>query len=146
MDQVDYETSEAGNRLKFVKNIIFSQLKKPKERVMMEISVNEHKSVSVIAVVGSIDALTSADFSSFVSGQVEQGQTRLVVDLSQVDYMSSAGLRAILAVLKEARQLGGDLRLAAAQPGVEKILKLSGFMSILKVYPGVEEAITSFAG
>jgi anti-sigma B factor antagonist len=112
----------------------------------MEISVNEHTPANVITVIGSMDALTSADFSSFVSAQVEQGQNKLVVDLSQVDYMSSAGLRAILAVLKEARQGGGDLRLAAAQPGVEKILKLSGFMSILKFYPAVEEAITSFAG
>jgi anti-anti-sigma regulatory factor len=43
------------------------------------------------------------------------------------------------------RQLGGNLRLAAAQPGVEKILKLSGFMSILKFYSSVEEALTSFS-
>jgi anti-sigma B factor antagonist len=111
----------------------------------MELSVSERKPAHVVTVVGSIDALTSADFSSFVSGQIERGQNRLVVDLSQVDYMSSAGLRAILAVLKEARQLGGDLRLAAAQPGVEKILKLSGFLTILKFYTSVEEAITSFA-
>jgi anti-sigma B factor antagonist len=111
----------------------------------MELSVSEHKPAHVVTAVGSMDALTSADFSGFVSGQIEQGKHQLVVDLSQVDYMSSAGLRAILAGLKEARQLGGDLRLAAAQPGVEKILKLSGFMSILKVYTSVEEAITSFA-
>lgn len=111
----------------------------------MELSVSERKPANVVTVAGSIDALTSADFSSFVSGQIEQGKHQLVVDLSQVDYMSSAGLRAILAVLKEARQLGGDLRLAAAQPGVEKILKLSGFMSILKFFASVEEALTSFA-
>jgi stage II sporulation protein AA (anti-sigma F factor antagonist) len=111
----------------------------------MEISVNEYKPVNVVSIIGSIDALTSMDFSSFMSRQIEQGRNQLVVDLSQVDYMSSAGLRAVLSVLKETRQLGGDLRLAAAQPGVEKILKLSGFMSILKFYPRVEEALTSFS-
>ena len=74
----------------------------------------------------------------------QQGASQLVADLSQVEFMSSAGLRAILAALKEARQHGGDLRLAAAQPGVEKILKISGFTSILKAYPSVDEALSSF--
>jgi anti-sigma B factor antagonist len=111
----------------------------------MEIHVNEHTPVNVVAITGSLDALTSADFSSFMSGQIERGKSQLIVDLSQVDYMSSSGLRAILAALKEARQLGGDLRLAAAQAGVEKILKLSGFMSILKFYPTVDEALSSFS-
>jgi anti-sigma B factor antagonist len=111
----------------------------------MEIHTNEDKPASIVAISGSLDALTSADFSGFMSGQIERGQSQWIVDLSQVDYMSSAGLRAILAVLKEARQRGGDLRLAVAQPGVEKILKLSGFMSILKVYPTVDEALSSFS-
>ena len=111
----------------------------------MEIQVNEHKSVNIVAITGSLDALTTADFSSFMNGQIEHGQSQLIMDLSQVEYMSSSGLRAILAVLKDARQLGGDLRLAAAQAGVEKILKLSGFMSILKFYPTVDEALSSFS-
>ena len=55
-------------------------------------------------------------------------------------------LETLLAALKEARQLGGDIRLAAAQAGVEKVLKISGFMSILKFYPSVDEALTSFSG
>jgi anti-sigma B factor antagonist len=125
--------------------IYLLQFEEAKERVVMELSVSERKPAHVVSVVGSLDALTSADFSSFMSEQIQQGKNRLVMDLGQVDYMSSAGLRAILAVLKEARQLGGDLRLAAAQPGVEKILTLSGFMSILKFYTSIEEAITSFA-
>jgi anti-sigma B factor antagonist len=112
----------------------------------MEIRVDEHEPVKIVVVSGSLDALTSADFSSFMSGQFERGQSQLVVDLSEVDYMSSAGLRAILAALKEARQLAGDLHLAAAQAGVEKVLKISGFMSILKYYPSVAEALTSFSG
>jgi anti-anti-sigma regulatory factor len=48
--------------------------------------------------------------------------------------------------LKESRQEGGDLHLAAAQPGVEKILKMSGFTSILKSYPTVAEAVAGFGG
>jgi anti-sigma B factor antagonist len=111
----------------------------------MEISIQAMQPVNVIAVEGSIDALTATNFTQFMSEQIQEGANQLVADLSLVEFMSSAGLRAILASLKEARQHGGDLRLAAAQPGVEKILKMSGFLSILKAYPNVDEAISSFA-
>ena len=66
------------------------------------------------------------------------------MDLSQVEFMSSAGLRAILVSLKVCRREGGDLRLAAAQPGTEKVLKLTGFLTIIKSYPNVAEAQGSF--
>jgi STAS domain len=62
------------------------------EIAVMEIRVNERKPVNVVTITGSIDALTSGDFSSFMSGLIQKGQSQLVVDLSQVDYMSSAGL------------------------------------------------------
>jgi anti-anti-sigma factor len=101
---------------------------------------------TVISIAGSIDALTAGEVTSFLSAQVQSGKHHLVADLSQVDFMSSAGLRAILATLKESRQEGGDLHLAAAQPGVEKILKMSGFTSILKSYPTVAEAVAGFGG
>ena len=110
----------------------------------MEMYMQEMHPINVVAVQGSIDALTASDFTQFMSDQIQQGASQLVADLSQVEFMSSAGLRAILAALKEARQHGGDLRLAAAQPGVEKILKISGFTSILKAYPSVDEALSSF--
>ena len=96
---------------------------------------------TVISIVGSIDALTAGEVTGFLSAQVQDGKRHLVADLSQVDFMSSAGLRTILATLKESRQGGGDLYIAAAQPGIEKILKMSGFTSILKSYPSVAEAV-----
>lgn len=64
--------------------------------------------------------------------------------LGQVDFMSSAGLRAILLALKESRRQGGDLRLAAARPGVDYTLKISGLASILQSFPSVDQAVASF--
>jgi anti-anti-sigma factor len=111
----------------------------------MDIRADRRNQVSVISITGSVDALTAGEVSAFLTGQIRDGQARIVMDLAQVDFMSSAGLRAILAALKESRQEGGDLRLAAAQPGVDKVLHLSGFTTILKAYPTVEEAIKSFS-
>lgn len=110
----------------------------------MDISAKQHGQATVVSVVGSVDALTAGEVAGFLGAQIGSGHTQLVADLSQVDFMSSAGLRAILATLKDARQHGGDLRLAAAQLGVEKVLKMSGFTNILKTFATVDEAAASF--
>ena len=68
----------------------------------------------------------------------------VVLDCGGLEYISSAGLRVLLAILKEARQHGGDLRLAAVQEKVYRILDLSGFTSIIKCYPDVAAAVASF--
>jgi anti-anti-sigma factor len=60
--------------------------------------------------------------------------------------MSSAGLRALLATLKEARHQRGDFRLAAVQDNVRQVLEMSGFTGIFQVFPTVEAAVTSFGG
>ena len=110
----------------------------------MELTFEAHEHAGLVAVNGSVDALTAPDLAEFINTQFAEGNSNIVVDLSQVEFMSSAGLRALLTALKESRQQGGDLRLAAAPPGVEKVLKMSGFLSIMKSFPGVEEALESF--
>ena len=77
--------------------------------------------------------------------QLDAGSVKLVADLAQLDYTSSAGLRVLLNGVKAARQKGGDLRLAAVQPNVKKVLDLSGFMSIMKSFPDVAAAVASYA-
>jgi anti-sigma B factor antagonist len=111
---------------------------------MVEFKVEKQSQALVISVMGSIDALTAEELTEAFQEQIESGNPQIVADMNQVDFMSSAGLRAFLRALKESRQLGGDLYIANPQPGVEKILKMSGFTSILKVYPTVEEAVAGF--
>lgn len=98
-----------------------------------------------MAISGSIDALTAAVLTDFMLLKVGEGHHNLVVDLSQVAFMSSAGLRALLAALKECRNKGGDLRVSGAQPGVGKVLKMSGFTNIIKCFPNNQEALASFS-
>lgn len=110
----------------------------------MDITAKQIGSVAVVSITGSVDALTAELVTRFMDAELGKGNKQIVGDLSQVDFMSSAGLRAILTTLKDSRQQGGDLRLAAAQTGVEKVLKMSGFTNILKTYPTVDEAVASF--
>jgi anti-sigma B factor antagonist len=112
----------------------------------MDIKVDNHGQVCVVAVSGAVDALTATDLAKAFEEQVGAGRVSLVADLNGVEYTSSAGLRALLATVKLARQGGGDFRLAGVQPNVRKVLELSGFTSILKLYPDVAGAVASFAG
>ena len=110
----------------------------------MDATVEKVGNVALVRVSGSVDGLTADSLQSTFREQLEAGSARVVADLSGVEYTSSAGLRALLATVKLARQQGGDLRLAAVQPGVLRVLDLSGFTTILKLYPDVEAAVASF--
>jgi anti-sigma B factor antagonist len=110
----------------------------------MEINFEQKIDVAVVSVNGSVDAFTTSELTDYLHNKIDSGHNKVVIDLSQVDFMSSAGLRAILMALKATRRNDGDLRLAGAQPGVEKILKMSGFNMILKSLPTLEEALHDF--
>ena len=103
----------------------------------MDVTFEELGGTTVARIAGSVDGLTAETLQGALKNQIDEGRVRLVADLSGVDYTSSAGLRALLATLKATRQQGGDFRLAAVQPHVLKVLELSGFTSILKLYPDV---------
>jgi anti-anti-sigma factor len=110
----------------------------------MEIRVESRSQVTVISVSGSVDGTTAGQLVASFREHVQAGSVCIVGDLSGVDYTSSAGLRALLETVKETRQRGGDLRLAAVQPDVLRILDLAGFTKILKLFPDVGAAVASF--
>lgn len=110
----------------------------------MDIRIQSRGHVEVVGIAGSVDGLTAETLLSTLQAHVDKGNTRLVVDLSAVEYTSSAGLRALLATVKEARRRGGDMRLADINPNVRKVLELSGFATILKIFGAVDEAVDSF--
>ena len=112
----------------------------------MRTEVQQKNSSTIVMVTGSVDALTASDLAMAISDQVQAGQVNLVVDLIGVEFMSSAGLRTLLGAVKDARSHGGDLRIVSTNPGVDKVLKMSGFHNIAKVFPSQAEAVASFGG
>lgn len=110
----------------------------------MEITIRNAETVTIVAIAGSVDGLTAESLMNALGEQVRSGRTNLVADFTDVQYTSSAGLRALLATMKETRQRGGDFRLAGVSPDVHRVLELSGFTSILKLYADVDAAVASF--
>lgn len=110
----------------------------------LQIAITHHQTVVVLAVTGSVDSLNADALTQHFAGPITQGQVRLVADFTRVDYTSSAGLRSLLGTLKSCRAAGGDLRLAALQPQVARVLEIAGFTSILNIYADVDQAVASF--
>lgn len=111
----------------------------------MELAVEKREGATVVSIVGSVDGMSAPQVVGAFREQIGAGNARLVGDFASVDYTSSAGLRALLETVKDARQHGGDLRLAAVRPEVLRVLELSGFTSILQVFPDVDAAVASYA-
>lgn len=111
----------------------------------MNIESRQQDDVSILSITGNIDALTSTTLTDYIKSQIKSGNVKLIADVGGVDYTSSAGLRVMLAAVKETRSLNGDMRLANIQPNVQKVLELSGFTNILKIFSDVDSAVKSFS-
>src|SRR4030067_841553 len=92
----------------------------------MEISTEELKQVSVMAVTGRVDSATAPELENALKKLVDADKTQIVLDLKNVEYMSSAGLRAMVSTLKAVKRVNGDLRLASPSPRVEEVLRRAG--------------------
>jgi anti-sigma B factor antagonist len=110
----------------------------------MKTELKQENNSTIVQVSGTVDALTAPELAKTLTNQVAAGHVNLVVDLTAVDFMSSAGLRTLLGAVKESRSSGGDLRIASTNPGIDKVLKMSGFHNIAKVFASQSEAVSSF--
>jgi len=111
----------------------------------MEMQDKQVNGVTVLSLKGSIDAMTAPKITEYIHGLVAKGNIKLIADFSGVDYTSSAGLRVLLGAIKETRAQSGDMRLTGVQHDVLKVLTLSGFTNILKLFDDLDSAVASFS-
>ena len=100
--------------------------------------------ISIIKVGGYIDTTTSSELERSLDSLLKQGRFFLIVDLGNVDYISSAGWGIFISEIKSIRENGGDLKLVRMVPDVYEIFELLEFHHILDVYDSVDEAINKF--
>ncbi|HMD80141.1 MAG TPA: STAS domain-containing protein [Anaerolineales bacterium] len=110
----------------------------------METEVRHENNITTVSIKGSVDALTAAEVTKTINNQIADDHVNLVIDLTGLVFMSSAGLRALLGAVKESRSHGGDLRIVSTNLGIDKVLKMSGFHNIAKVFTSQADATESF--
>ena len=109
----------------------------------MRIESEDRSKAVVVRVIGRMDAVSAPEFDQACAKIVSGGAKNIVVDLDQTDYISSAGLRSILAAGKTLKGQGGQLALCNLKGMVKEIFEISGFLAVFKVYPTAEEAIAN---
>ena len=102
------------------------------------------RSVSVMKVRGRVDSDSAPELETALTKLLNDGRNKIVLNLQSVDFLSSAGLRAIVKAYQGAKKSGGDVRLAAVSEPIEVILRTVGMMQMLKMYPTDQEAMASF--
>ncbi len=101
---------------------------------------------SIIRVGGYIDTTTSSELERALDTLLKAGIVRVIIDLGNVDYISSAGWGIFISEIKGIRERGGDLKLAKMIPDVYEVFELLEFHYILKAYDTVEDALRDFEG
>ena len=111
----------------------------------MEIIHKEFKRVDLVSVSGRVDSNTAPDLESTFRGINNAGRFRIVLDMSNLEYISSAGLRVLVSTLKNCRRYNrGDLRLASLSDRITGVMEMAGLDVLYKIYPDATEAVGSF--
>ncbi len=109
----------------------------------MDTEIVTRSGATVVAVKGRMDALTSPEFDKALSGA--DLSNKVLLQLSGLEYISSAGLRSLLVLAKRLKEREGELLCCALQKPVEEVFRISGFHSLFKVYATEEEALAQIA-
>ncbi len=109
----------------------------------MDIICDKRESGTLLQVNGRMDAVSAPAFEKDFLQVMEGGETKVVVDLADLKYISSAGLRSILASAKKARKAGCTMHFCGLNGMVEEVFQVSGLGTMFSVSTTVEEAFES---
>lgn len=111
----------------------------------MKLAIEKIENALVVSPAGQVNSANAGGLETDLLAQVEKGEHKIVLDLSQLDYISSAGLRVILLLAKRLKQHAGGLVLCDIQPQVREVFDISGFLAILTVTDTREAALAKLA-
>lgn len=110
----------------------------------MEITYEEREGAHVLSINGRIDTATAPELEHAINSRIEQGNRKILLGFAQVSYISSGGLRVLLATAKKLKNPGDKFAICCLSPEVHKILKLAGFTSIFSIYSSEGEALAGW--
>jgi anti-sigma B factor antagonist len=108
---------------------------------VLEIEVNRGDAYTLCRPVGELDAYTVAQFRDSLSELA--ADPRLLIDLSNVPFMDSAGLGALIGGIRRTREAGGDVAVACSRPTLTRLLHTTGFDRIVPVTETITDAVAA---
>jgi anti-anti-sigma factor len=144
MDDVQYEWAGNHNRLTLVKN-------RPAPTLAAGVVETDELFPShalddgavVITPNGRLDSNTSPVLEKSLAAQLEKGRTWLFVDMAQIEYIASSGLKVLVSAWRRARERNGDVVLSGLQPRIVEIFEMVGFDMLFQIFPDLDTALAS---
>ena len=109
----------------------------------MDIQVRKEKNATIVAVTGKMDAVTAPDYEQQLRRLMDEGEKTFVNDFSGLVYISSAGLRSILATAKALKAVEGRLLFSGITGPVKDVFEISGFGSLFQLHDSPDTALKS---
>jgi anti-anti-sigma factor len=106
----------------------------------MDIAINNDMGFTAFTVTGRVDTMTSPELEKKTGEWMDEGGTRLVIDMGGVDYISSAGLRIFLYTAKKLKARDGRFCLIRLRQTVMAVFRIAGFNAIIPIFESMEDA------
>ena len=106
----------------------------------MQIFTHTSNDIHIVSIAGSLDSTTSPEAQKSLTAMLA-GAKKVALDFSELDYISSAGLRVLLGAAKQLRASGGKLGMFGLNQSVREVFEISGFATILSIYKSEAEAL-----
>jgi anti-anti-sigma factor len=110
----------------------------------MKIDMHDREDVKVFCFEGKLDTNTTPEAETRLGEVVEQSVNKILIDFEDLDFVSSAGLRILLATAKKLGARGGALRVCSLNETVRDIFDMSGFSTLLRVFENQQDALVDF--
>ncbi|HBX53653.1 MAG: anti-sigma B factor antagonist [Bacteroidetes bacterium RIFOXYA12_FULL_35_11] len=109
----------------------------------MNIKIQTEKDIIIISVEGSIDSYTAPEFQKKILSEAEQ-TSKIILDLSLVTFVSSAGLRVLLMVYRQIKSKNGKIILVGISEEIKEVMTMTGFINFFEIVTTIEEALIHF--
>ena len=110
----------------------------------LEINLKSVGDATVLKCAGSLDTQSSLDAENQLNQLIDAGDVKILVNFENLDFVSSAGLRVLLAAAKALKKVDGELRICGLNEMVKEVFDISGFVTIFRVFGSESEALDGF--
>ena len=111
----------------------------------MEITESKAGTILIFGLLGRLDATTSPELDKLITERLQSGANNLIFDLSNLQYISSAGLRVLAVALKQVSANSGRIALCGLREPVKMVFDVSGFTNYFTIAASVDEAVTALS-
>lgn len=110
----------------------------------MNITEREQNGVTIYSIEGRVDSEGAVDLDMALQAATASGKYKMVLEMAEVRYINSAGLRTLADILTQDQKAGGDLKLVNLHPKVQRVFQIIGFERFFNIYESVDEAVAAF--